>query len=315
VIVVRAADREQALRQSERLDPILRELVREQRIDGFEMASHFLPSAERQERRRSALPDSPTLRKALGEAVTGLPFKEGLFEPFIRDVDAARTAPLLEVDAMRGTALHLKVESLLFTLQGEWIALIPLRGLTDGPALLARLAATGVAGVTLLDLRAEAAKMIERYRLESVRLSGLGIAAMLLLLLWGLGSLRQAVRVLLPVVLAVVIEVGIFLAAAKPMTVFHLVSLLFVVGTGLNYALFFSRTPHDPDERRRTLLAITVCFAATLCAAACLAVSATPVLHAIGLTVLLGNPLTLLLSAGFGRAGDAARGERLKRAR
>ena len=67
---------------------------------------------------------------------------------------------------------------------------------------------------------------------------------------------------------------------------------------------FFHCVPHDQEERDRTLLSVTVCSLATLCSAGSLAFSATPVLHAIGLTVLVGTPLALVLSAGFGR--DAA---------
>ena len=147
--------------------------------------------------------------------------------------------------------------------------------------------------------------MIFRYRNESLRLTALGIAAMMALLLWGLSSAREALRVILPVLLAVAIELGVLPLLGSRLTIFHLVSMLFVIGTGLNYSLFFNRVPHDPDERTRTALSVTVCSLATLCSAGSLAYSSIPVLHAIGLTVLVGTPLALVLSAGFGREAAA----------
>ena len=105
----------------------------------------------------------------------------------------------------------------------------------------------------------------------------------------------------MPVLLAATVTAGMLPLFGSPLTLFHLVALLFVVGTGLNYSLFFNRVPRDPDERRRTLLSLTVCCLAVLCSAGALALSATPVLRAIGVTVLAGTPLALLFSAAFGR--------------
>jgi predicted exporter len=315
VIVIRASDQETALEQSERLSDLLRGFKEQKLITAFEMASQYLPSQKRQREQQSALPDARALRSALSEAAVGLPFKPGLFEPFLRDVEAARNGPLLERAAFKGTGLQLKLDSLLFQINGGWIALIPLQGVTDAPLLAQRFATlkqeiaastrpNPAAEVSFFDLRGEASHMIQRYRNESMRFTALGIGAMLLLLLWGLGGIGEALRVILPVLLAVLIEAALLPLTGNPMTIFHLVSLLFVIGTGLNYSLFFHCVPRDRDERDRTLLSVTVCSLATLCSAGALVVSATPVLHAIGMTVLIGTPLTLLLSAAFGK--DAA---------
>ena len=304
VIVVRAPDRERALERSEALAPALRGFVRAGLIAGFEAASNFLPSEALQRERRAKLPDAQALRRALDEAARGLPFRPGLFEPFLHDVERARSGPLLEPAALRGTGLRLKVDALLFALRGEWVALIPLRGADDLGALSARFDALHAPGAVLFDLRRETSRMIERYRNQSLQLTALGVAAMLALLTWGLKGFGEAARVLLPVLLAAAIEAGLLPLLGSRLTLFHLVALLFVVGTGLNYSLFFNRVPRDPDERRRTLLSVTVCCLAALCSAGALALSATPVLHAIGVTVLCGTPLALVLSAAFGR--DAA---------
>jgi len=301
VIVVRAPGREQALLRSEALEPALRRLVGDGLIAGFETASDILPSETLQRERRAALPAAPALRRALAEAERGLPFRPGLFEPFLRDVERARSGPLLTAADLRGTGLGLKLDSLLFPLRGAWIALIPLRGAGDPVALAARFDALRAPGARLLDLRRATSRMIARYRSQTLELTALGVAAMFVLLAWGLRDSAEAARVLLPVLLAAGLEAVALPLLGAPLTLFHLVALLFVVGTGLNYSLFFNRAPRDPDERRRTLLSLTVCSLAVLCSAGALSLSSTPVLRAIGETVLLGTPLALFLSAGFGR--------------
>lgn len=85
------------------------------------------------------------------------------------------------------------------------------------------------------------------------------------------------------------------------LSLFHLVSLLLVLGVGLNYALFFNRPFADEEERRRTWLSLTVCILAGLSAFGTLAFSRTPVLHAIGLTVGLGAAFSLLAAAVLSR--------------
>ncbi len=301
VIVLRAPVREQALERSEALEPALRGLMDDGLIAGYEAASDILPSEALQRERRAALPDAQALRHALGEATQGLPFRPGLFEPFLHDVEQARSGPPLEPDDLRGTGLALKLHALLFPLRGEWVALMPLRGVADLDALSARFEALHAPGAKLLDLRRETGRMIARYRGQTLRLTALGVAAMFGLLAWGLGGAREAARVLMPVLLAAAVTAGMLPLSGSPLTLFHLVALLFVVGTGLNYSLFFNRVPRDPDERRRTLLSLTVCCLAVLCSAGALALSATPVLRAIGVTVLAGTPLALLFSAAFGR--------------
>jgi predicted exporter len=95
------------------------------------------------------------------------------------------------------------------------------------------------------------------------------------------------------------------LSIGERLSLFHLVSLLLVIGIGLNYALFFNRPFTDDADRRRTLLSLTVCIIATLSAFGALAFSRTPVLHAIGLTVSLGAFFSLVVSALLAQEKEA----------
>ncbi|HSS46863.1 MAG TPA: MMPL family transporter, partial [Burkholderiales bacterium] len=302
LVVVTGREREEVLQRSETVAQTLHGLAARKFISGFEGAFQYLPSQKKQAERRAALPDNITLRKNLNEALRGLPFREGLFAPFLNDVEAARLAPLMQERDLQGTAFALKVNSLLFRSGGEWVALLPLRGVEDPAGLAQQFAPIESRDVILLDLKAESNRLINGYRNESLRLTGLGILAITLVLTWGLRQPGRIWRVLKPVLAALVVTLASLLVVGERLNLFHLVSLLLVLGIGLNYALFFNREAGDAEDRQRTHLALIVCSLTTLSAFGCLAFSQTPVLHAIGLTVSLGAVFSLLISAAWARS-------------
>lgn len=296
LLVMNAASRDQVLTISETAEDLLRRLVHQGMLAGFDLPSLYLPSRETQNRRRAALPEPTALRPALRQALDGLPFREGLFDPFLQDVERARTGGVMEPAALGPSALALKLRALLLQSGAEWTALAPLRGVSDPAALAARIEREGL-DAFFLDLKRQADRLVAGYRQEALRLTAAGIVAIILVLWWGLRRARLVGAVLLPALLAILFAVTALALAGERLSLFHLVSLLLVMGIGLNYALFFRRPADDEADRRRTSLSLTVCIVAALSAFGTLAFSRTPVLHAIGSTVSLGAVFSLLLSA------------------
>ena len=305
LLVIRGDSQEEVLRRSESIAPLLHRLTQHELLTGFDLPSFYLPSQETQARRRAALPDTKALVIALTRALEGLPFRTGLFEPFLRDVEQARTENPLEIADLQQSAFSLKVRSLLLRSGEGWIGLAPLRGVSSGATLADRMTREGGPGITYLDLKTEAGRLVNGYRNESLRLTAAGIVAIAGVLWWGLRNPLRVGRVLLPALIAVVFVVTILLVIGERLSLFHLVSLLLVIGIGLNYALFFNRPFTDDADRRRTLLSLTVCIVATLSAFGALAFSRTPVLHAIGLTVSLGAFFSLVVSALLAQEKEA----------
>jgi predicted exporter len=295
LLVMSADSRDKALALSESAQVFLRRLVDEGRLGGFELPSLYVPSRETQERRRAALPEPGILRAALQEGLRGLPFRAELFQPFLQAVERARTGDLLDPGDLESSALSLKLRALLLHHGNEWTVLAPLRGVADPAALADRIAREG--RFAFLDLKEEADQLVGRYRQESLRLTVLGMAAIAALLWWGLGRAGTVGIVVLPVLIAILFVITVLALVGERLSLFHLVSLLLVMGIGLNYSLFFRRALGDDLERRRTALGLMVCIGATLSAFGTLAFSRTPVLHAIGLTVSLGALFSLVLSA------------------
>ena len=297
LLIATAASREAVLEKSEQTALALQKAVDEGILEGFDLAARYLPSEKTQERRRAALPEAQDLHRTLARALRGLPYRADAFAPFERDVEGARRGPLLTIEDLRGTGLDLKVQSLLATRDGEWHAIIPLRGVRD-PARLRSLAERlpAEARASFLDLKAESDRLIGGYRAQALALAGLGSLAIALLLCFGLRGVRKALRVMLPVYAAIAMTVACLGLLGIGLSLFHLVSLLLVLGIGLNYSLFFSQAEPGTDSEQGTSLALSVCFLTTFAAFGCLASSRIPILSAIGLTVTLGCALSLLNS-------------------
>jgi predicted exporter len=306
LLVVFANSAERTLQQSERVVAMLENLMGQKVVDGFDAPSRYLPSKATQQQRQATLPTEVVLRRGLQEVLPQLPFQEGLFEPFVADMVAARTRPLLGPEEFNGTALGLRIGSLLFQRGAEsWVALLPLQGVADEAAVLSGVSQLQGVDAHYLDLKALSSRFVNRYRDEALALLAWGAGGIVLVLLWGLHSVVVVLRVLLPVVAAVIGVTLVLLALGERLSLFHLVALLLVAGVGLDYGLFFNRSCHDAAEREQTARALLVCGVTTVLVFGVLAFSQTPVLSAIGTTTAVGAIMCLLFAAILSSFPDA----------
>jgi len=299
LLVLRAADVEQALIASERLRPALDALIQSGAISSVDYAARYLPSTQTQAVRQAALPDAATLATSLQDALVGLAFKPDAFARLLDDVEQSRTLPPLSPAALANTPLDLRVNTLLQTDQAaddgaRAVALFTLSGVFDPTTLAAWAQAQD--GLSLLDLKSTAQTLAVQWRQQVLMAMVAAVVLLLLTLALALQSLRRALRVLLPVALGTLMVLAILQSFAVSLTLFHLVSLVLAAGLGVDYALFFERAGVDPAEQRRTLHALLVCAASTLLVFALLALSPIPVLRAIGSTVALGVLAHILLA-------------------
>ena len=288
LIVITAPDAETALQHGETLAAYLDGRQAEGLLAGYDGAMRYLPSARVQQQRQASLPDAATLSANLNAALAGLPFKAGLFAPFLDAVAAARGAPPLRPPDLHGTLLGTRVDALLFHDERGWTALLPLSGVRDSRALAAGLPQAETSRAYYLDLRAETNRLVAEFRDAALVRVAWGVALIVGVVWLGLRSGRRVAAALLPVGLALIYTVTILLVLGERLSLFHLVSLLLVLGVGVDYGLFFSRPGADPELRRRTLHALLVCCGSALMVFGMLALSALPALRAIGLTVSLG---------------------------
>ena len=297
LIVVEAADEQEALSRSERLTPVLEELTAASVIAGFDAPSRYLPSMATQRARLEALPEPDVLRQRVAQALEDSDFRPEVFEPFIAAVAAAKKQPLLELSSLSGTSLALKISSSLFEQDGHWIALLSLRGVSDARRVAQSVQQSGDGGVTFLDLKAESDRLLEVYRHEAVLLALIGSLVIVALLMVSLRSPRRVLAIVSPLVAAVLLTTAILTIGGHKLSIFNLVGLLLTVAVGSNYCIFFERQYRESRHSERVVVSLFLANLCTVIGFGVLSFARLPVLHGIGETVAIGTFLSLIFAA------------------
>jgi predicted exporter len=297
LVMVTASTQEAALAASERLAGRLTALVGRGLLAGFDAPDRYLPSQATQRARQAALPEPALLRANLKQALTGLPFRADLFEPFLADVAAARTRPPLDRADLRDTSLVLKLDSLLIERAGAWVAMLPLRGVADPPAVADGLGATQETGHVLIDLKRESDRLLEVYRGEALTLALIGALVIVGLLAVSLRSARRVGAVAAPLAAAVIVTAALLTLGGHRLSIFNLFGLLLVVAVGSNYCLFFERQDLADPHAERTVASLVLANLCTVIGFGVLSLSRIPVLHGIGTTVAVGTFFAIIFSA------------------
>jgi predicted exporter len=336
LVVISGPGQEPVLRAAEAIAPTLDDLVEKGVIAGFESPARYLPSMGAQRARQQSLPATSDLRANLQKALDGLPIRLDRLEPFLHDVEEARNQPLLTRKELEGTSLATGVDALLLNDGARRSALLPLRVPSTVAIDVGRVHSAiskvalgeGVEAV-VLDVKGEVDRLYSSYLSEVVRLSLAGFAGIVLLLLIFLRSPLRVLRVVAPLVLAVLTVAACLVLLGQRLTLLHLIGMLLIVAVGSNYALFFdrgsseakvapfasgaagappSKAPQATFDYRRsgdseagsvplTLASLVVANAATVLGFGVLGFSSVPILAALGSTVAPGAFLALLLSA------------------
>lgn len=301
LVTVTAPDAEGALQAAERAGARLDALVEQGVIGGYDSPARFLPSARQQQQRLDSLPATDELRARLQKALVDAPLSASKLEPFIADVQAARSAGVMRRSDLEGSALALAVDSmLLHGKDGGWTVMLPLRPAADAndasiPAQKLEQALAG-SGALFVDLKTEFESLYGTYVSEAAKLSLMGVLAIAVLLAESLRSVKRLARVLFTLALAVgIVMSGLHFAGVK-LHLLHLVGLLLIVAVGSNYALFLDRPEGGEPLDAGTLLSMAVAVLTTVIGFGTLASSSVPVLQAVGITVGPGALLALLLS-------------------
>jgi predicted exporter len=258
------------------------------------------------------------LQARLAQAVQGLPVRATLFAPFLADVAAARSQPLLQAADLERTSMAMAVDALLIRQGDHWSALLPLTapkgGDIDASRIRAALSAAGLPDVLFVDMKAETDQLYSGYLHEAILLSLGGLVAIIALLLLVLRSPVRVARIIAPLAAAVITVTAGLALFGQHLIILHLVGLLLVVAVGSNYALFFDRADHpsmaEPGStaRRvspRTLASMLFANLTTVAGFGLLSFSHLSILQAMGVTVAPGVILALIYAAIFAGQADA----------
>lgn len=299
MLIVVGPSAESTLLFSEALSDDL-EVWREQgAIAGYETISQFLPSVKAQGTRQASIPADEELRQRFSDAANDLPLKQALFEPFFDEMASTRNMEPLTLDSFKGSLIGKRLSLLLFPYEDFWVAPILLHGVKNPGLIEQRTGEFGLNELVYLDLKKESTRILSDAVDRVVRLlAGAGVAIYVVLALV-FGGWIKPLRILVPTIAAVLVVAASLLALNISLSLFHLVSLLLVIGLGLDYSLFFDRIPHNEAEWRTTFKALWVCCVTTATVFGLLVISHTPPLQGIGVTVALGAGLCLVLGASW----------------
>lgn len=328
LVLVQGEGVEATLQRAEAAAARLEKLVEQGQLAGFDTVTRFLPSLATQQRRLASLPDPATVPASLAAAARDTPVQQvaaTLFAPFAGEIERARGAAPLTLEAARSSPARTFVDALLLrpkptpspqTAQAGnallHTALLPLqaaaqagaRGI-DTSALTAAL--QGLPGVQVLDVKVELDDLYRRYLREALWQAVIGAGAVVALMAVALRNVRRTLAVCQPLALAVLLALAGMALAGVSLGILHLVGLLLVVAVGSNYALFFDQSVDlsgqaaDPD----TLASLLLANLTTVASFGLLAFSAIPALSAIGRVVAPGALLALVLAAVFARRAAA----------
>jgi predicted exporter len=288
-VLVTAPSPEVVLQRLEALAPVLARLEADGSIKGFLSPSPSLESGERQRHNRDLLarrvyaPGGVLERvmQQLGFSADSLAARRAAFE-------ATRDRRLTPADWL-ASPLSAPVRHLWLGALGEDHAAVVLLDGNTAPGAV-RPAVESVPGVQYVDQVADISHVLGEYR----RIAGwLMLVVMTVMLACLLVFYRNAVaiRTALPAAAGITLTLATLGLMHEAMNLFHVLSLLLVLGLGVDYAIILRE-----GRSRQAVLAVFLSMTTTLISFGLLGFSSVPFVRSIGLTVAFGVAFTFLVA-------------------
>ncbi|WP_240732355.1 MULTISPECIES: MMPL family transporter [Dyella] len=286
--LVHGLDEEQVLQREEALAVRLQAMVNQGALESWTGLASMVPSLERQRADHALLKpffvDTGNLRTTL----TGAGLKPGVVDAYL----AAWPGTSLRLRDWLTWPIAVPFRDLWLDGGAEGVASIVLpQGATDVALLGA--AADGLEGVELVDKPASVSDLFGRYRRLA---SGWLLAATALVgLVFAWRYRRGAWRVLAPSVLGMGLSLSALGYLGQPLTLFHWMALMLVLGVGANYAVFLREgEPHVRHRPGASFAGVLLSALTAWLSFGLLSLSTLPALQHFGITLLLGIGFTVI---------------------
>ena len=284
--LVRAADAQTLLQDEEALCDRLDALRGRGLLKNYNAVSQALPSAARQAQDHALLAQrvfnpgglSERFMRELGFPPAAIAQRRAAFEQQHAPLQPQDWLPTAAAEPYR----HLWLGDIG---GGTYASVVTLSGAGEGGAVAA--AADGLPGVRYVDRVGDVTEVLWRYRRIALWIVVASVFASAALLAVPYG-LRRGVRLMAAPVAAALATPAMLGLLGVPMTFFQVVALHLVLGLSMEYAILLQL----PELRGPSaLLSVTLAALLALIAFGLLVLSATPFIHAIGLTVAIGVTL------------------------
>lgn len=289
--LVEGASTEEVLQREEALTDRLQAWVADGKLVGWTGITAMLPSAHRQAQNIAALDPLFSPRERMTAWLGDAGFRADGGSAFV----AAYPGKAFTLDDWLAMPAYTPFRYLWMSggKHGTGSIVVP-QGQDD--AALLRTAAEGLPGVSLVDKPASISALFGRYRGYADVWLGGALALVAIAFLWRYG-VRAAWRVVLPPAAGIVLSVAALGYLGEPLTLFHVMALMLVLGVGANYAVFLREgEPHAAHIPGAAYAGVLLSAVTALLSFGLLALSTMPALRHFGLTLLLGIGFTALLA-------------------
>ena len=225
----------------------------------------------------------PGIKARLVDSQEKYGFTRDAFQPFLKWVDGGQvknTIPQLDfLDRIK--------ERFLAFHGGKVWAISYFDDTDENMRRLSVLTADGEPSAYLVSRRALGKAISQSVSRETVRLSLIAGALILLVLFVLVRDIRLALLALAPVGTAIVVMLGMLPLLGMPLTAASIIAAMVGVGLCIDYGIFMVHSEHHRTQCG-TALSVTLSAATTLVAAGALLFVRHPVMYAIGVTLVCG---------------------------
>jgi len=307
-VVVLADDEQTAIAMNSRVRERLEPLLDDGGLTGVRSLHALLWSEDLQRRNLRALLAEEDLYPRVVAAFAKEGFQADAFEPFGEALASEPPAPLTLAD-LRDSSLGPLLSSMVIPLDRQLAVITHLRGIES----ISRVAQAldGLEGVRVFEQRAFLNDVYAEFRSTTAEQIVVGSLLVAAILLARYRRLRPALAALLPSILVALTLIDGFAFLGTGLNLLHVMTLIMVLGMGVDYGIFIVDTAHGRTDFGVTFLSLLVSCLTTFLVFGTLAVASQPVLRAVGTTAGVGillaffySPLALLV---LGRPGEEAR--------
>lgn len=287
-----ASDSEAALILNTRIHQRLRGVVAAGELDGVGSLHAFIWPESLQRANLAAFRATPQLGARIEQAFSRSGFRPGAFKAFEAAISNP-SAPPLRIEDIAASPLARVLDSLV-ELENRWAIVTLLRGVHSGSAITTALG--GLEDVHYVDQKEIISEVYKGYRRSTTLMVTVGSLVVLFVLLVRYQSFSRALLAFLPAALGAMCTFGLFGLFSVAVNVASAVSLLVVLGMGVDYGIFAVDCSTRAGSQGATLSSLLVSCVTSVFVFGVLALSEQPVLRAIGLTTGVGVMLALTLA-------------------
>jgi predicted exporter len=292
-VVAAAPDPAAAIRLNDEVHRRLQPVIAAGGLEGTRSLHSLLWSEELQRRNLRAIEAEKDLPQRVASAFAAEGFRPEAFGEFRRYLETGPPPPLRLAD-LRQSAFADLISPWIFSLGDRTAVATYLRGLHSEEAV--RAAIQGLPGVYLFDNRTFVNDVYREFRESTLEQMLVGSALVIGLLLARYRRWRPALAAFLPSLLVALALLEVFALTATDTNLLHVMSLLMVLGMGVDYGIFVVDSAGDRAHFGATMLSLLVSCATTVFVFGTLAISSNPALRAIGVTTGLGVALALVFA-------------------